>query len=204
VILAYCKKACWDQETSIFPAKTHFCSLEIAQLQKACARLKRSPGNDCVALGPDQDERNSSLIRWIVMLAGILGVVGVAIGANAAHGLEGSLIKQGIDPTVIAKRLQQCDVAVRYHMTHTVALLAIGYGTLGLPVLSRTIAAIFLLLGIGLFSGGLYSMVYLGVMGHWAIVPSGGLCFIIGWIAVAASAIFDSNRPRGDVARGKP
>ncbi len=45
-----------------------------------------------------------------------------------------------------------------------------------------------MLLGIALFCGGLYSMVYLGEMGHWAIVPSGGLCFIIGWLITATSA----------------
>jgi uncharacterized membrane protein YgdD (TMEM256/DUF423 family) len=127
------------------------------------------------------------VIRWIVLLAGILGAVGVAIGANAAHGLEKSLAKQGIAEADIAKRLDQCDVAVRYHLTHVLALLAIGLnGRSGTG--SKQIAALFFLLGIGLFCGGLYSMVYLGVMGHWAIVPAGGVSFMLGWIALATSA----------------
>lgn len=117
-----------------------------------------------------------------IVLAGLLGVVGVIIGAYAAHGLEGYLQKQSLETDVIAKRLSQCDVAVRYHMLHTLAILALGLS--GIRNKSALIAVLFWLLGIGLFSGGLYSMVFLGKMGHWAIVPSGGLCFIIGWTAV--------------------
>jgi uncharacterized membrane protein YgdD (TMEM256/DUF423 family) len=117
-----------------------------------------------------------------IVLAGLLGVVGVIIGAYAAHGLEGFLLKQELEADVIAKRLSQCDVAVRYHMLHTLAILALGLS--GVKNKSASIAVLFWLLGICLFSGGLYSMVFLGKMGHWAIVPSGGLCFIIGWTAV--------------------
>ena len=124
-------------------------------------------------------------MRWIVVLAGILGMIGVTIGAYAAHGLEAALVEQSIAPEEIVKRLNQCDVAVRYHMTHTLALLVLGCCKPGDGSRRRTLAAIFLLLGILLFSGGLYSMVFLGEMGHWAIVPSGGLCFILGWLWVA-------------------
>jgi uncharacterized membrane protein YgdD (TMEM256/DUF423 family) len=124
-------------------------------------------------------------MRWIVVLAGILGMIGVAVGAFAAHGLEPALSEQGIAPEDIAERLDQCDVAVRYHLTHTLALLVIGFLSPTEFRWRRTFAALFLLLGILLFSGGLYSMVFLGEMGHWAIVPSGGLCFLLGWLWVA-------------------
>ncbi len=129
------------------------------------------------------------MIRWIVLVAGLLGCVGVAIGAYAAHGLEKSLAAQGIESPDIAKRLDQCDVAVRYHMTHALTLLILGLAGLQVNLKTRTAAAICFLLGIALFSGGLYSMVFLGQMGHWAIVPSGGLCFILGWFCVALTAL---------------
>lgn len=94
---------------------------------------------------------------------------------------------QGLAVEDIDDRLRQCDVAVRYHMTHVLALLSIGL--LNLEDSSwRRAAASFFLLGIALFSGGLYSMVFLGKMGHWAIVPVGGLCFILGWICTAGLA----------------
>ena len=125
------------------------------------------------------------MIRWIVFLAGILGAIGVGIGAHAAHGLEDMLTKQGVAEADVLKRLEQCDIAVRYHMVHVVALLAIGVSTSRRGAATKSFAAFFLLLGTALFSGGLYSMVYFGQMGHWAIVPSGGLCLIIGWLSVA-------------------
>lgn len=122
-----------------------------------------------------------------IVLAGLLGVIGVIIGAYAAHGLEGFLLKQSLETDAIVKRLSQCDVAVRYHMLHTLAILALGLSRVRNK--SASTAVLFWLFGICLFSGGLYSMVFLGKMGHWAIVPSGGLCFIIGWTAVVILGI---------------
>lgn len=111
-------------------------------------------------------------------------MVAVAVGAYAAHGLEALLLKQQLPADDIAKRLSQCEVGARYHMSHALAILAVAL----LETRSRlaTIAIFFWTLGIALFSGGLYSMVFLGKMGHWAIVPSGGLCFMIGWGTIIA------------------
>ena len=122
--------------------------------------------------------------RWMVLTAGLLGGIGVIIGAYAAHGLESNLLKQGIEPAEVANRLEQCDVAVRYHMLHSLALLVLGASLAQVSHRISSLAGAFFVLGILLFSGGLYSMVFLGESGHWAIVPSGGLCFIIGWFGV--------------------
>ena len=127
-------------------------------------------------------------MRWAILIAGLLGACGVAIGANAAHGLEETLFKQGLSAEDVAERLSQCDVAVRYHMIHTVAILALGLTANQLISKRRMAAIVSLLLGIFLFSGGLYAMVYLGQMGHWAIVPAGGLCFMLGWLLTASLA----------------
>lgn len=126
-------------------------------------------------------------MRWIVLLAGVLGAIGVGIGAFAAHGLEKNLLTQGLSAEEIADRLRQCDVAVRYHMFHVLALLSIGLLNTQASSWSRAATSCFVL-GIALFCGGLYSMVFLGKMGHWAIVPIGGLCFILGWLCTAAMA----------------
>lgn len=123
------------------------------------------------------------MMRWILIVAGILGGSAVAIGAFAAHGLEGWLERQSIDPLAVEKRLEQCEVSVRYHLLHALAILSVGLSALSHLLLAR-VAVIFWTLGIVFFSGGLYSMVFLDAMGHWAIVPSGGLCFLIGWMTV--------------------
>ncbi|GAB5403715.1 MAG: DUF423 domain-containing protein [Aureliella sp.] len=126
------------------------------------------------------------------MIAALLGAAGVAIGAYAAHGLEKSLVEQTIGPEEIADRLRQCDVAVRYHMLHVVVLLIVGLGTLRATKI-LAVSALFFLLGMLLFCGGLYSMVFTGVMGHWAIVPAGGMCFLVGWIMLALAALLSGN-----------
>ncbi|RMF37912.1 MAG: DUF423 domain-containing protein [Planctomycetota bacterium] len=129
--------------------------------------------------------------RWILVVAGVLGAIGVGIGAFAAHGLEKMLAGQGLQPEEIAERVAQCEVAVRYHMLHVLALMSLGVwvgqpGFIGQK--SPQVAAVLFLAGIALFSGGLYSMVFWGRMGHWAIVPSGGMCFILGWLAIVTAA----------------
>lgn len=127
--------------------------------------------------------------RGILFFAGLLGALAVIIGAFAAHGLPDMLSEQGVEGEEIAKRIDQCETAVRYHMFHTVALLLLGFVNIGHATKRANVAAVFFALGIALFSGGLYSMVFAGEMGHWAIVPSGGLCFIIGWLFMTSIAI---------------
>lgn len=134
------------------------------------------------------------MTRWIVLIAGLLGMAGVAIGAFAAHGLPKDLAARGLDATEIAKRLEQCEIAVRYHMFHALALLVLGLSPSSRGLRRTAAAAIFILLGIAMFSGGLYSMVFTGVMGHWAIVPSGGLCMLIGWGCVTSLALGNAHR----------
>lgn len=146
-------------------------------------------------------------MRGLVLLTALLGAVGVGLGAYQAHGLEKRLTEQGLPAADVIKRVDQCDVAVRYHMVHTLALLTLALSpriesrrsptrgqagdrdasTSGVAKTALA-AAVFWLLGIMLFSGGLYSMVFLGEMGHWAIVPSGGLCFILGWCCLGGLA----------------
>jgi uncharacterized membrane protein YgdD (TMEM256/DUF423 family) len=131
-------------------------------------------------------------MRWTLIAAGLLGVVGVATGAFAAHGLEGWLQRQLVESEELQKRIQQCDVAVRYHLLHALALLALGVGATFQGRLMHA-AGLFWVLGVCLFSGGLYSMVFLGAMGHWAIVPSGGLCFILGWTMILIQGLLKRN-----------
>ncbi len=64
----------------------------------------------------------------LLLIAGILGASGVLLGAFGAHGLEGALTRgmAEIDPVWLAKRLDQFDVGVRYHLLHAVALLVLA------------------------------------------------------------------------------
>ncbi|MDA9573978.1 DUF423 domain-containing protein [Porticoccaceae bacterium] len=114
---------------------------------------------------------NKSL--WIKIIA-LSGAISVALGAFAAHGLADSLS---------VKALATFRTAVLYQFLHTIALL----GLMSLPdqlmdTGRKQLAAKSWLLGILLFSGSLYTLVFTGITALGMITPVGGLAFIVGWL----------------------
>lgn len=125
--------------------------------------------------------------KWIVLFAAFFGFVGVAIGAIGAHGLPEQLKSQGFEPEVVAKKLDQCEIGVRYQIAHALAMLAVGLSPItARSALARAACGMFLS-GILFFSGGLYSLSLADTIGHWSIVPTGGMMFLIGWVLLFAS-----------------
>jgi uncharacterized membrane protein YgdD (TMEM256/DUF423 family) len=116
---------------------------------------------------------------WIKIVA-INGLLAVLLGAFAAHVLETSLSPE---------RLSVFHTAVKYHMFHTLALLGLTCldNQAGSPRY-RIYAAIFFLLGIGLFSGSLYLLVATGITKLALMTPMGGLAFLVGWVLLLISA----------------
>jgi uncharacterized membrane protein YgdD (TMEM256/DUF423 family) len=126
--------------------------------------------------------------RWILIAASISGFFGVAVGAFGAHGLPARLKASGLDESVIAKKLDQCEIGVRYQMIHTVVIVALGLSSLTRDRrLARAACGMFFA-GILFFSGGLYSIAFLNFLGHWSIVPMGGLMFLTGWLLLGCLA----------------
>lgn len=130
---------------------------------------------------------------WLIV-ASLLGAVGVTLGAFQAHGLEKMLAKKGHRPEVAEKKLDQCEVGVRYQMYHVLALFGVGlvalYGNAErVSHVLLAAAGILFLAGIALFSGGLYLIVFLDNGFHWSLVPAGGLAFILGWLMLAGAAV---------------
>ena len=144
--------------------------------------------------------------RILILIAALLGASGIILGAYQAHGLQRSLERQaaaaGVDPSTetaeksvpalndpkssltpaaIARRVANCDTAVKYQLTHALAILALASLVREAPRRFCTAAVTFWLLGLAGFSGGLYQIVFTGRPWHWAIVPAGGLLLIIGW-----------------------
>ena len=128
--------------------------------------------------------------RVCLLLAALIGASGVGLGAYHAHGLEKWLSDQAASPKDVEKRMHNCEVAVRYQMYHALALALLGLTSLQSPMrrLAATSAAVFVL-GMTCFSGGLYWMVFTGTVGHWAIVPFGGLMLILAWLMFGVTAL---------------
>lgn len=129
---------------------------------------------------------------WIVC-GSLLAGLGVAAGAFGAHGLEARL-KPGAQATeqerdLAGRRIHTFEVAVRYQMYHSLALVLVGLLALFARSAWLNAAGWLFLAGILLFSGLLYGWVLLQVRWMAMIVPLGGTAFILGWLALAAAGL---------------
>lgn len=111
--------------------------------------------------------------KTILMTASVVLTLAVIIGAFGAHGLKSHLSNE---------MMQVYKTGVEYHFYHALGLLLIGALSVSIPSGLLNWSAIFLTLGIILFSGSLYIMAITGIKWLGAITPLGGLSFITGWI----------------------
>jgi uncharacterized membrane protein YgdD (TMEM256/DUF423 family) len=118
--------------------------------------------------------------RLLLQLAGVLGGLGVAIGAFGAHALHETLKNAG--------RLDTFETAVRYQFYHVLALLALGALWAVRPELNLGTTAWLWTAGILLFSGSLYLLCFTGITKLGAVAPIGGLLLLAGWLSLAWAA----------------
>ena len=133
--------------------------------------------------------------RLFITLGAINGLLAVALGAFAAHGLKARLD---------APMLAVFQTGVTYQMTHALALVLIGIIAQTMPesnILRR--AGWAMLIGIVLFSGSLYLLAVTGLTWLGAITPLGGTAFLIGWGLLAWSAARFSPPTGKDPVGGK-
>lgn len=110
-------------------------------------------------------------------LAGLLGALGVALGAFGAHGLEGRRSQE---------LMRTYEKGVRYHLVHSLAVAVAAVATLMWPYSRFPIWAGWLfLVGVLLFCGSLYVRVLFLSKKAALPAPLGGLAFILGWLALA-------------------
>ncbi len=133
--------------------------------------------------------------RQILVTGGILGCLGVVLGAFGAHWLEGAVVDWGLDSADQTKRLDTWEVAVRYQMYHALALLIAGVlATRGASNKLGWSAALFVV-GTVIFSGCLYAYVFTGFKLLGAVVPIGGTCLIAGWVLLTMAGWSISTEP---------
>jgi len=121
--------------------------------------------------------------RSTLIAAGVAGATGVALGAFGAHTLHDFLLARG---TAAA-----WETAVRYHLLHAVALLALAvWQRLEGAGAGRAAgwAAASWTAGLILFSGSLYGLALGGPRWLGPVTPLGGVGFLIGWGCLIALA----------------
>lgn len=121
--------------------------------------------------------------RKIIFLAGILGALGVVLGALGAHALKAVLTDN---------QLTTFEVGVRYQIYHAMFLLFVG-STSYLTDKTKKTMAFLIAIGVLFFSGSIYLLstndltsVDFKFLGP--ITPIGGLFLISGWLLVAVRA----------------
>lgn len=121
-------------------------------------------------------ETTADPVRTFLVLAAVLGFLGVALGAFGAHGLRGR---------VGPEDLQIFETGVRYQMYHALALIAVAWLSTRFPGTAMTAAGWFMVAGVVIFSGSLYVLVLSGLRWLGAVTPLGGLSLLAGWLALA-------------------
>lgn len=103
----------------------------------------------------------------------IFGLLSVALGAFAAHGLRQFLRPEEI--TVF-------ETGVRYMFFHSIAGLSVSVH----PSLShlKKYSLILFSVGIMIFSGSLFILSLSGIRKFGAVTPVGGVCLIAGWFCL--------------------
>lgn len=115
-----------------------------------------------------------------IILAGLLGMLGVAAGAFGAHGL-----RDRVGP----RELEIWNTGAHYQQVHAVVLLAVALwalsaSTRGEPVALHGVAMSLFVAGIAIFSGTLYAITLGGPRVLGAVTPLGGLCLLAGWLTI--------------------
>ena len=116
-----------------------------------------------------------------IILAGLMGLIGVAAGAFGAHGLR---------DRVGARELEIWQTGAHYQQVHAAVLLALAIWALhagqhGQSTPLHSVAMTLLVVGMTVFSGTLYAMTLGGPRFLGAITPLGGLCLLAGWATIA-------------------
>ena len=115
-------------------------------------------------------------MKSLLVIGSVFAALSVLMGAFGAHGLKNRL---SIEDLAIF------ETAVRYQMYHALGILLMGVVSFYLTEKLVSAPAYFLILGIIIFSGSLFLLVFTNLRWFGAITPIGGLCLIIGWLLFA-------------------
>ncbi|MGR9177108.1 DUF423 domain-containing protein [Rhizobium leguminosarum] len=116
---------------------------------------------------------NARLEPVLYLFAGLFGVAGVALAALAAHG--------GGEANLAASASAMC-------LAHAPALLALALGNTRFR--TAWLAGFLMIVGTLLFAGDLVTLRFTGSGLFPYAAPTGGWAMMLGWLAVAAGAVF--------------
>jgi uncharacterized membrane protein YgdD (TMEM256/DUF423 family) len=123
--------------------------------------------------------------NWLAVAA-FVAALGVLLGAFGTH-----IVKDSVSVGMLAI----FETGVRYQMYHAFGLIVVSWTATLWPNNYLIVASGWLFtIGLIIFCTSLYLMVLTDARWLGAITPVGGLCLILGWLAIALAAL------RGDKA----
>jgi uncharacterized membrane protein YgdD (TMEM256/DUF423 family) len=140
------------------------------------------------------------MARLWLFLAALIGAAAVAAGAMTAtgstksHDFDDQLVARGLDEATVAHRIEQAETAVKYHLTHALAMLGAGLLAWSSRSVFAHLSAFAFLVGILLFSGSLYALVFFEYEPATRVVPFGGVTLIVAWLLLALGSLFAGHR----------
>lgn len=116
----------------------------------------------------------------LIAIGAFIGALSVGLGAFGSH--------------ILRARLSQGDyetfqIAVRYQFYHALLLVIIGIWNQMAEINELQKVGYLILVGITLFSGSLYLIVFTGIKSFGAVAPIGGALLIVSWIYLGIIAI---------------
>jgi uncharacterized membrane protein YgdD (TMEM256/DUF423 family) len=120
------------------------------------------------------------LARRCLVAGALLMLLGVALGAFGAHGLEGRLTPQ---------RLASFQTGVLYQQLHALGLLLVGVLAGRRSSTALHWSARLMTLGVLLFCGAIYLLAAGAPRWLGMVAPLGGLTMMAAWLALAAHAL---------------
>ncbi|MBV1875845.1 MAG: DUF423 domain-containing protein [Cycloclasticus sp.] len=115
-----------------------------------------------------------------ITLGAIFAFLAVGLGAFGAHAL-----KESLTPHYLAIY----HTATDYQMWHAIGLIIIGVLYQQTPSSLLRKAGWFMLAGIIIFSGSLYTLSLSGIKILGAITPIGGVAFLVAWLLLVNNSI---------------
>lgn len=121
---------------------------------------------------------NARMERLFFSVGCTFGLLGVALGAFAAHALKARLSPE---------LLVTFEIGVRYQLVHALALLAVAWAHTRWPGQRVNAAGWLFIIGTLLFSGSLYALSLTGVRGLGIVTPIGGIALLAGWLCLLSA-----------------
>lgn len=118
--------------------------------------------------------------RAFLVTGFLLAFLAVAAGAFGTHGMRAVLDAPALDTW---------ETAARYHMVHSLALIAVGLAADRWPGVWWNGPALLFIAGTIVFSGSLYLLALTGAEWLGAVTPIGGASLLAAWLWGALVAL---------------